>query len=311
MGDLIQFIPHDVNGVTVEQRNTDGFVNGTAMCVAHNKDIYEWFIKDQTYNNFQYLANDLGIVSNTEKFGDSGRPKLSATKYVDLFPGLLFVKRGSPLNGGGVWIHPDLATDLASHCSPPFAIQVGRWVQEWFATGKNPIQVEPDVDKEYIAWQERYDIRIELKDILRPELMEVSRAYAVANNLSPITVCSRVHDIMNERIQGAKSKDIKALNGLPLFDLLRDYFDTKPLHIYAAINRIAINKIVDSNINPTQAVQEACDDYLGGRYTPKLFQKAENLYIQQRRVQKALKAKQAKSVKPYQQLSLFDNNEAV
>ena len=92
---------------------------------------------------------------------------------------------------------------------------------------------------------------------------------------------------------------------------LRDYFDTKPLHIYAAINRIAINKIVDSNINPTQAVQEACDDYLGGRYTPKLFQKAENLYIQQRRVQKALKAKQAKSVKPYQQLSLFDNNEAV
>ena len=60
--------------------------------------------------------------------------------------------------------------------------------------------------------------------------MEVSRAYAVANNLSPITVCSRVHDIMNERIQGAKSQDIKALNGLPVFDLLRDYFDTKERH---------------------------------------------------------------------------------
>jgi hypothetical protein len=27
---------------------------------------------------------------------------------------------------------------------------------------------------------------------------------------------------MNERIQGAKSKDIKTLNGLPLADLLRD-----------------------------------------------------------------------------------------
>lgn len=61
-----------------------------------------------------------------------------------------------------------------------------------------------------------------------------------------------------------------------------------------------------------QAVHEACDVYLGGRYIPKLFPKTENLYIQQRRLQKAaLKVKQAKSVKPYQQLSLFDNGEAV
>jgi len=228
-----------------------------------------------------------------------------------MFPGLLYVKRGSPENGGGVWVHPDVSIDWASECNPLFGIQVARWIREWFSTGKNPVYNEPDLDKEYIAWQERHDIRIELKDVLRPELMEATRAYAVANNLSPITVCSKVHDIMNERIQGAKARDIKALNGLPLADLLRDYFDTKPLYIYAAINRIAINKIVDFNIDPLQAVHDACDAYLGGRYTPKLFPKAENLYLQQRRVQKVLKAKQAKSVKPYQQLSLFDNNEAV
>lgn len=281
------------------------------MCTAHDKDIVDWFRTTRTFNLFRSLAGDLGIKSNMVLHHDSDISRLSATKYAEMFPGLLHVKRGSPKNGGGVWVHPDVSIDLASECNPLFGIQVARWVREWFATGKNPVQSQPDVDKEYIAWQERYDIRIELKDILRPELMEVSRAYAVANSLSLITVCSRVHDIMNERIQGAKSKDIKVLNGLPLFDLLRDYFDTKPLHIYAAINRIAINKIVDCNINPMQAVQEACDDYLGGRYTPKLFQKAENLYIQQRRVQKALKAKQAKSVKPYQQLSLFDNGEAV
>ncbi|MFM6136952.1 MAG: hypothetical protein ACKPCP_22860, partial [Sphaerospermopsis kisseleviana] len=119
------------------------------------------------------------------------------------------------------------------------------------------------------------------------------------------------HDLMNKRIQGKKAKDIRLLNGLPLGDLLRDYFDTKPLHTYAAINRIATNKIVDSSINPIQAVNEACDVYLGGRYIPKLFPKAENLYAQGHRVRKSLKAKQVKSVKSYQQLSLFDNGEAV
>ncbi|MCC5637621.1 hypothetical protein LC593_17600 [Nostoc sp. CHAB 5844] len=36
----IQKISKDVNGITVEQRITDGFINGTAMCVAHGKDIY-------------------------------------------------------------------------------------------------------------------------------------------------------------------------------------------------------------------------------------------------------------------------------
>lgn len=113
---------------------------------------------------------------------------------------------------------------------------------------------------------------------------------------------------MNERIQGAKAKDIRAFNGLPLGDLLRDYFDTKPLYIYAAINRIATNKIVDSNMNPIQAVHEACDVYLGGRYIPKLLPKVENLYLQGWKVTKALKSGVSTSCK---QLNLFDDNEAV
>ena len=306
MGEVIEFIPCNVNGVRIEQRNIDGFINATAMCRAHSKDISDWLKTDDTWDLVVALAENLGVFPKNCKSGNSVFTRVSS-----IYPSLVIVKKGSPEFGGGSWIHPDLAIDLASWCSKKFAIQVSRWVQEWLITGKNPVYNEPDLDKEYIAWQERYDIRIELKDVLRPELMEVTRVYAVANNLSPITVCSKVHDIMNERIQGAKARDIKVLNGLPLADLLRDYFDTKPLHIYAAINRIAINKIVDFNIDPLQAVHDACDAYLGGRYTPKLFPKAENLYLQQRRVQKVLKAKQAKSVKPYQQLSLFDNNEAV
>jgi hypothetical protein len=199
-----------------------------------------------------------------------------------------------------------LAVDLAGWCYKPFAIQVARWVQDWLLTGRNPIYSHVDPDQEYAAWQERYDIRIELKDVLRPELMEATRAYAVANNLSPITLCWKVHDTMNERIQGARAKDIKTFNGLPLSALLRDYFDTKPLHIYAAINRIAINRIIDANINPIDAAHQACDLYLGARYIPKLVNKVENLYAQGRKIQQA---RRKKALPSHQQLTLFPGNE--
>ena len=141
--------------------------------------------------------------------------------------------------------------------------------------------------------------------------MEATRAYAETNNLGAKYLCIKVHQIMNQRIQGMDAKSIKEIYDLPLCNLLRDYFDARPLHTYAAINRIAVNRIIDGNINPIDAVNYACDMYLGARYIPKLSAKAENLYVQGRRLEKAKKAKQAKSVNPCQQLSLFDNNEAV
>ena len=74
--------------------------------------------------------------------------------------------------------------------------------------------------------------------------------WAVANNKSPITLCSQVHDAMNLRVQGHKSKQLKALNGLPLGDLLRDYFDASPLVTYSALNTLARNAIIDRELDP-------------------------------------------------------------
>ncbi|MFM7623186.1 MAG: DHH family phosphoesterase, partial [Alphaproteobacteria bacterium] len=36
------------------------------------------------------------------------------------------------------------------------------WIEEWMLTGQNPLR--PDFDQEFVAWQERYDIRMYLKD---------------------------------------------------------------------------------------------------------------------------------------------------
>lgn len=279
MGDLINF-RRAVNGVRVEQRADNGFINGTAMCTAHGKDISDWLKTEDTWELVNALADDIGVIPKSRKSGNSNYTRVSA-----VFPSLVIVKRGSPENGGGTWLHPDLAMQLAQWCNKRFAIQVSRWIREWLTVGYIP--VDSDAEQEYVQWQQRYDIRIELKDVLRPELMNSVVRWAQSNGSSPRFLCSQVHDAMNERIQGAKSQQIRVLGGLPMADLIRDYFDASPLMDYAAINKLAKNAIEDRGIEPLAAVHEACDFYLGKTYVPKLLPISENVYVQGQRVKTA------------------------
>lgn len=266
-----------VNGIFVDQRVDDGFINGTAMCVAHNKDISDWLKNDDTWELVVALAMDLGIQPKNHKNGNSVYTRVSAT-----YPSLVVVKRGSPNAGGGSWLHPDLAIQLAQWCNKPFAIQVSRWIREWLTTGTTPVQA--DLDQRFVEWQQRYDIRMYLKDFLRPELMSAVIEWAESHGANPRTLCARVHDTMNERIQGVKSQQIRLMGGLPIGVLLRDYFEASPLISYSAINKLATNAIQDRGLEPIRAVHEACDHYLGKAYVPKLVPITENVHHQGRRL---------------------------
>jgi hypothetical protein len=303
---VVKFVRR-VNNVDIEQRTSDGFINATAMCTAHGKDIRDWLRTKKILSLFRSLSNELGIKSNREFYPDLDKSRVSASDYVDAFPDLITLKRGSSQNGGGVWLHPDLAVQLAQWCNDPFALQVSRWIREWLTTGRNPIEV--DVEQEFAVWKQRYDIRIELKDILRPELMNSVVRWAVANGKSPRKLCSNVHDLMNERIQGAKSKQIQLLGGLPLGALIRDYFGASPLVTYSAINKLAKNAIEDRGLEPIQAVNEACDHYLGKAYEPKLIGLEENLYVKGNRLMQARKVKQFSPGFYQAELPLWDDNQ--
>jgi hypothetical protein len=167
-------------------------------------------------------------------------------------------------------------------------------------TGQNPL--ESTLDQEWTIWQQRYDIRINLKDRLRPALMTLAAQWAESNNQSPITVCSDVHDAMNERIQGIKSQTIKQRTGLSVAELIRDYFGTEPLAVYSAINKLSINFIIDDGMEPLQAVHRACDAFLSRSYQPQPVPMLENLYIQGTRIKAARKRKE---LQWGQQLDLF------
>lgn len=103
----IQKISHNVNGIAVDQRVRDGFINGTVMCVAHSKKINDWLRTNEALELFFALADDLSIEIKDENSRNSYAAKLSASKYVQIFPRLIFSKGGSPENGGGTWLHPD------------------------------------------------------------------------------------------------------------------------------------------------------------------------------------------------------------
>lgn len=221
-------------------------------------------------------------------------------------------QQGFQPNLGG---RPSEVIMLTIDCFKSFAMMAGtvrgREVRHYFLNCETELKrrleeeriVQVDLEQEYKAWQQRYDVRVYLKDFLRKELMDVVVDYARKHNISPIKLASTVHDTMNERIQGVKSQEVKRANNLSGHCLIRDHFEVRPLIDYATINRIAKNAIVDRGVHPVQAVHEACDHCLGLSYEAKPVEIVESVHVQGRRIKKARKQKQ---LAQGQQLTIWD-----
>lgn len=91
------------NGTPIARRTTDGYVNATAMCKANGKRWSDYRESDRCQ---QYLD------------------ALAETTEIPVFA-LVESSRGQ---GGGTFIHPQLAVDLARWISAPFAV----WMDGWF-----------------------------------------------------------------------------------------------------------------------------------------------------------------------------------
>ena len=121
------------------------------MCVAHGKQINDWIRTNEVLELFLALASDLAVKVNYENSRNLDAARLSASKYAQFFPTLIISKAGSPSTGGGVWLHPDLAIQLAQWCNPFFAIQVSRWVREWIAILEQNRHAEEEKRNEWKA----------------------------------------------------------------------------------------------------------------------------------------------------------------
>ena len=110
----LDLIHRKLNEVTVDQRQEDGYFNATAMCKAAGKQFAHYLENDATKKFLKVLAAKLGIPI------DKGNPTL------------IEVRAGSPATGGGSWIHPKVAINLAQWASVDFAVLVTDWVEDYW-----------------------------------------------------------------------------------------------------------------------------------------------------------------------------------
>lgn len=291
MGRRVEKTSHLVNGIFVEQRLTDGFINGTSMALAHQKKINDWFRNLDTLELFQALADELDLQFNYGNSRNLEIARLSASKYAEIFPGLVFTKAGSPEVGGGTWLHRHLAIQLAQWCSKGFALQVSKWVDEWIVSAHSPSRLE--IDKDRIA------IRDEVKDVRRIALTSQVKSFLQKagqynpNSKETVIFFGRVHNEVNLVITGEKAIEMRArLEGHLGFkindqELLRDYFPIVSLSNYAAICQAAANNM-ELGMDPINAVRLAAKQVLPLDYVPRAIDFTEKIALVRQRVSRAL-----------------------
>jgi hypothetical protein len=100
------------NGVAIQRRPADGYVNATAMCKAYGKEFSDYRRLDRTTQYLQALSTFLGIPRD-----------------------LLIQSITTGLNElRGTWVHPRIAVDLARWLHPEFAV----WMDGWFLESFTP-----------------------------------------------------------------------------------------------------------------------------------------------------------------------------
>jgi len=102
------------NGTPISRRTADCYVNATAMCKANKK---RW--------------SDYRESDRCQLYLDA----LSQTTEIPVFD-LIQSRQG---HGGGTWVHPQVAVDLARWISAPFAV----WMDGWFLESLQQAQPTP------------------------------------------------------------------------------------------------------------------------------------------------------------------------
>jgi KilA-N domain len=115
-------IQHLYQGIAIDQRDSDGYINLNQMADATGKRVQNWKDNLETQELIAEFESD-------HHSNSSDVPALITDKTRADF-------------GGGTWAHPDIAIQFAQWCNPHFALTVSRWVREWLLIGKHPDQLQ-------------------------------------------------------------------------------------------------------------------------------------------------------------------------
>lgn len=146
------------NGVRIAARPTDRYINATQMCKAAGKRWPDYWRMDQAQDFVKALSSSVQIHTDE----------------------LVWSKAGRPANGGGTWVHLDVAIHLAQWCSPEFAVWVSRQIRNLFETGKALVPREHSEAVLYKAIGDIGTALVGITDIQKDQGCKINRIEGLA-----------------------------------------------------------------------------------------------------------------------------------
>jgi len=121
------------DGFCMEYRDQDNYVNITDLCKAGGKQFDHWNSLERTKTFIQALSSAINIPTSD----------------------LIEIVSGSNNNNSKIWVHPQIAVNIAQWVSPQFDIKVSNWVCDLMTKGKIDLtkknsQLEQETKKQKI-----------------------------------------------------------------------------------------------------------------------------------------------------------------
>ena len=123
------------NNTPIARRTTDGYVNATAMCKANGRRWTKYRESDRANEYLEALSSEARISVHA-----------------------LIESRTGGSDGGGTWVHPQVAVDLARWISAEFAVWMDGWFLEELEQRRTQATTAPEPAVKALAPAEALDI---------------------------------------------------------------------------------------------------------------------------------------------------------
>lgn len=264
-----QAIERNLEGFSVYQRESDGYVNATQICKIHEE-----------------LTGEKKLPADwlRSKTAQRALEKLSSVMGIPITD-LVNIRQGGKYKG--TWIHPRLAVRFTMWVNDDFSLIVEDWIHQWFESGATPAKLEADID--------RVSVRDELKNSRRLALTEQVKFFLEsAGTYDPKSKETRnffgkVHNEINTLLTTEKASDMRARLEAKLDkkitenELLRDYYPILDLANFAAVCQAAANNM-ENGMHPINAVRTAVKQVMPLDYVPKPIDFTERISLVRKRI---------------------------
>jgi len=240
-----KFIPH-------------GYVNVSQLCLVKKKRLSDYLSNKLTLSYFQELVKvETATQSGAAIIQPDNHSTCSDAKEYGIKSGLLIETKDVSGGNVAVFVHPEVAIDVASWISPKMKVWANKTIRA--VTNGDFKALTPDAAKAQAELQKVWD---ELRSVTKETFWfvtdSIKQYYLNKPKVEkyPGQNYSEYFDCLNMGLFGKKAKTIADELGISKGGLNRDHFGRNSLKRIEMIQRISESQI-KTGVNPLEACQKA------------------------------------------------------